>query len=111
MIISSTPLAQDVVHLPCHQTGDFGSPIFAGQNSFNADETQPVTEQLANASQGDLEVPDEVEDAVQAALIAVAHGPIGPPVRHEKSGKAGVLARHSTGLIVRRAHPTKGLEL
>ena len=35
-----------------------------------ADETQQVTKQLANASQGDPEVPDEVEDAVHAALIA-----------------------------------------
>ncbi len=36
----------------------------------HADETQLVTKQLANASQGDPEVPDEVEDAVHAALIA-----------------------------------------
>jgi hypothetical protein len=36
----------------------------------HADETQQVTKQLANASQGDPEVPDEVEDAVHAALIA-----------------------------------------
>ena len=33
---------------------------------------------------------------------AVPHGPIGPPVKHEKSGRAGVLARHPTGLMVRR---------
>jgi hypothetical protein len=70
MIISSTLLAQDVVHLSCHQTGGYGGPIFSGQNCFNADETQPVTKQLANASQGDPEVPDEVEDAVHAAWIA-----------------------------------------
>jgi len=36
----------------------------------HADETQQITKQLANASQGDPEVPDEVEDAVQAALIS-----------------------------------------
>jgi hypothetical protein len=36
----------------------------------HADETQQVTKQLANASQSDPEVPDEVEDAVHAALIA-----------------------------------------
>jgi hypothetical protein len=31
----------------------------------------------------------------------------GPPVKHEKSGRVGVLARHSTGAMVRRTHPTK----
>jgi hypothetical protein len=31
----------------------------------------------------------------------------GPPVGHEKSGRAGIPARHSTGLMVRRTHPTK----
>ena len=36
----------------------------------HADETQQVTKQLANASQGNPEVPDEVEGAVHAALIA-----------------------------------------
>ena len=40
---------------------------------------QQVTKQPANASQVDPEVPDEVEDAVHAALIAETaltdHGP------------------------------------
>ena len=35
VIISSTPLAQDVAHISCNQTGGYGGPIFYGQNSFN----------------------------------------------------------------------------
>jgi hypothetical protein len=31
---------------------------------------------------------------------------IGPPVKNEKSRRAGVLARHSPRLMVRRTHPT-----
>jgi hypothetical protein len=30
----------------------------------------------------------------------------GPGVKHEKPFRAGVLARHSTGLMVRRTHPS-----
>jgi len=35
VIISSSPLAQDVAHTSCNQTGGYGGPIFYGQNSFN----------------------------------------------------------------------------
>jgi hypothetical protein len=31
----------------------------------------------------------------------------GPPIKHEKSSRAGVLARHSTELMVREMHPWK----
>ena len=41
-------------------------------------------------------------------LIQAVSWVFGPPVKHEKSGRAGVLARHSTGLMVRKTHPTKG---
>ena len=46
-----------------------GRPARSGSGG-TADETQQVTKQLANASRGDPEVSDEVEDAVHAALIA-----------------------------------------
>jgi hypothetical protein len=31
---------------------------------------------------------------------------IGPPAKHENVGGAGAIAPHSTGLMVRRTHPT-----
>jgi hypothetical protein len=47
------------------------------------------------------------QDDKKGSFAPVDHGPNGPAVKHEKSGRAGVFVRQSTGLMVRSTHPTK----